>query len=175
MGTSCDERTPEQGPRRSAPALNTGVHLPVAPRTGMTVLGQSLRERGESGHLAAGESGPALSGAPDIHLQPDLAGPGLNLPKSVYKIGRVLVRWAESHPLLGQAILRRRVARSSRGPGHRPLKAEIAGSNPARATKSRHESGSRSSPGAFSSWPLQPICNLIIPIPPKPPTFAGHY
>ena len=41
------------------------------------------------------------------------------------------------------------MARSSRGPGHRPLKAEIKGSNPLRATNSRHEKGPRIIPGAF--------------------------
>ena len=43
----------------------------------------------------------------------------------------------------------RYVARSSRGPGHRPLKAEIKGSNPLRATKLRHEKGPRHFPEAF--------------------------
>ena len=43
----------------------------------------------------------------------------------------------------------------------RTLKAEIAGSNPARATKARHEKAPWDISGGFAFSSLQPICNLI--------------
>jgi hypothetical protein len=84
--------------------------------------------------------------------RPDLVRRSSRTPR----LSVVEARWY--HADRPRRFLRRPfVPHSSRGPGHRPLKAEITGSNPVCGTKSRHARPDLSSDRA-PSLPAEPCC-----------------